>query len=177
MISTLNSFPIAFDMKAVRIIFIFAIILAVAEGLYFYPLLPDRIAVHFNAAVTANGWGSKTGFFQMFGVVIVLIAILFGGFGLLIRLIPDALINLPNKDYWLAPERREETRDRIAGQLLIMGTMTMLLLDGVLFVSLKANLAPTPALPSEWMWGMLIAYALGNIIWTVKMLLSFCRPS
>ena len=83
---------------------------------------------------------------------------------------------MPNKDYWLAPEHREETRDRIAGQLLIMGTMTMLLLDGVLFVSLKANLAPTAALPAEWMLGMIIAYVLGNIIWTVKILRSFRRP-
>ena len=34
---------------------------------------------------------------------------LFGAIGALIRVTPDDAINLPNKEYWLAPARREAT--------------------------------------------------------------------
>jgi uncharacterized membrane protein len=163
-------------MKAVRLIFASAIIPAIIEGLYFYPVIPDCMAVHFNASGTADVWGSKTHFFLTFGVMITMMAVLFGGLGALIRRLPDALITLPNKDYWLAPERREQTHERISDQLLIIGSLTLLLMDGILYLSLSANLRGGPAISAEWLWGMIIVFIIINIVWTVNILRSFRRP-
>ncbi len=164
-------------MNKVRILFTFAIILGIMEALYFYPLLPDRIAVHFNASGAADGWGPKLPFFEVFGLIFTMMALLLWGLPLLLRRIPDAMINLPNKDYWLAPVRRKQSLDRIMDQMLFMGAMTLLLLDGVIFLSLKANLLSTPVMQAELMWGLLIVFITINIVWIVSLIRGFQRPA
>ena len=49
------------------------------------------------------------------------IAALFIGIPRLLKSTPASLINLPNKSYWLAPERREETMDRLASSFEALG--------------------------------------------------------
>jgi uncharacterized membrane protein len=81
----------------------------ISHLLFYYPNLPETIASHFNASGEANGWMSKQ-FFAIFEGIILLIIIL--PFTLVPRQIekmPDAKINLPNKEYWLATDRRPET--------------------------------------------------------------------
>jgi hypothetical protein len=86
------------------------------------------------------------------------------------------MINLPNKDYWLAPERRIQTLDRITDQMLFFGAATIFLLDGILFLSFRANLMPGAAMPAGLLWGMLAGFAVLNILWTICILRSFRRP-
>lgn len=164
-------------MNKTRLLFACAIIIGVMEAVYFYPLLPDRMAVHFNASGRADGWGYKQQFFETFGLVYNMMAILFWGLPFLIRRVPESLINLPNKDYWFAPERKEETMQRMINQFLFIGAMTLLLLDGVFYFTVKANLSDTPVLPAEWMWGMIIGFFIINIAWVVSLLRSFRRPT
>lgn len=163
-------------MNKIRLLFALAIILGVIEAIYFYPRIPDRMAIHFNAAGTADGWGPKLRFFETFGLIFNMIALLFWGLPLLLRRVPDSMMNLPNKDYWLAPERRKQTLDRIVGQLLFFGAVTLLLLDGVLYLCLRANFADKPALSADWMWGLLIVFITINIFWIISMLRSFRLP-
>lgn len=164
-------------MNRIRLFFAFAIVLGIIEALYFYPLLPDRMAVHFNASGRADGWGPKGPFFLTMGTVFTIMTALFSGLPSLIRLVPVSLINLPNKDYWLAPERKEETMRRITNQFFFIGAMALLLLDGVFYFTLKTNLSGTPVLPTKWMWGMIIGFFIVNIVWTISMIRSFRRPA
>lgn len=163
-------------MKGVRFLFAFGILLAVFEITYFYPVMPSPMAVHFNAAGMADGWGPKHYFFGTIGAVIALLTIMFAGISLLIHVLPDSLINLPNKDYWFAPERRAQTLQRLTGQLLFIGAITMLLLDGVLYLSCMANIPPVSSMPAEILWGMLGSFFTVNIIWTIIMIRSYLRP-
>ena len=163
-------------MNKTRLLFACAIIIAIMEAIYFYPRIPDRMAIHFNATGTADGWGPKLQFFETFGLIFNMIALLFWGLPLLLRRVPDSMINLPNKDYWLAPERKQQTLDRIVNQLLGFGAMTLLLLDAVFYLCLRANLADKPALSADWMWGLLIVFITINIFWIIAMLRSFRLP-
>ena len=163
-------------MKGARLLFAFALLIAAYEIIYFYPIMPSHIAVHFNAAGMADGWGPKQHFFGIIGTVLALLTIMFAGISLLIRVLPDSRINLPNKDYWLAPERRAQTHQRLAGQLLFIGAITMLLLDGVLYLSCMANIPPVSSMPAEILWGMLGSFFTVNIIWTIIMIRSYLRP-
>jgi uncharacterized membrane protein len=163
-------------MNKTRLLFVIAIILGVVEAMYFYPRIPDRMAVHFNAGGIADGWGPKLQFFETFGLIFSMIALLFWGLPQLLRRVPDSMMNLPNKDYWLAPERRQQTLDRIMGQLLGFGAMTLLLLDAVFYFCLRANLGDRPTLSADWMWGLLTLFITCNIIWIVSLLKSFRLP-
>jgi uncharacterized membrane protein len=163
-------------MNKVRLLFAFAIILGIMEALYFYPLLPDRMAIHFNASGAADGWGPKLPFFALYGVIVVIMSLLFWGLPLVIRLVPESLINLPNKEYWLAPERKKQTLDRLSDQMLFTGCMALLLMDGILFLVIKTNLSAIPALPTEWMWGLIVVFIAANVVWTINLIRSFRRP-
>ncbi|MDE2489499.1 MAG: DUF1648 domain-containing protein [Elusimicrobia bacterium] len=74
-----------------------------------YPLLPDRVASHFGLSGAPDGWMPKRAFvgFEV-GVVLLLGAALLAASRSLSRRTNERL-NLPHKDYWLAPERREAT--------------------------------------------------------------------
>jgi uncharacterized membrane protein len=76
---------------------------------YFNVNLPEIVASHFDAAGNPNGWMPK-GAFLIFEIILMLFVV--PNFLLVPRYIeklPDSLINLPNKHYWLAPERRAGT--------------------------------------------------------------------
>jgi uncharacterized membrane protein len=72
---------------------------------YYYRLLPKVVASHFDLHGIANGWQTKQGFFEVLAGTTVLSAFLVFGIPTMIAVMPG-LINLPNKDYWLAPGQR-----------------------------------------------------------------------
>ncbi len=91
-----------------RTIFFAIIAIAIAQSIYNFPQLPDRLASHFNAYGVPNGWMPKQAFFIVYGVMILVAAIpeFFVPFS--IAHTSNARVNLPNKDYLArsSPARR-----------------------------------------------------------------------
>ena len=56
------------------------------------------------------------------------------------RRLPVSLINLPNKDYWLAPERRDATLAWIGGWSTMFGAATLLLMMALMRQVERVNL-------------------------------------
>lgn len=127
-------------------------ILWIAMAIY-YPRLPDTLASHFGASGQPDGWMSKKAF-AAFSLVfpIAMATLLIGvqaGVTFISRM-PTSLINMPNKRYWLAPERQAETL-AILGPLMsklmfVIGTTTIGLLVAVLVMTLQTNLSAQPRL-------------------------------
>jgi uncharacterized membrane protein len=68
------------------------------------PQLPERVATHFGAGGEPNGWMSRAGhvrFTLLFGLIVP--AFVIAIFATMPRF-GDRWMNIPNKDYWLAPE-------------------------------------------------------------------------
>ena len=95
-------------------------------------------------------------------------AIFFGG-GLIGR-IPDRLINLPNKSYWLAPERRDQALAFLRDWLRWFVVLTLAMLTLVIGMALRANLAEPPQLSGYATW-LIAAY----VVLAVAMLLTVFR--
>jgi uncharacterized membrane protein len=109
---------------------------------YYYPQMPQRMASHFAADGSVNGWQSRDAFFVLMMLVTSTSAIV--GF-LAPRQIAaksNARINLPHRDYWLAPERREETMRFISATMAWFACGILLVLISGTFLALQANLAP-----------------------------------
>ncbi len=91
--------------------FVFAAILLGASISWWhaYPELPERVASHFNGAGVPNGWMTKDQFFTL-SAFLVALAIFTGLLPpFLISKMNPSLINLPNKEYWLAPGQHDAT--------------------------------------------------------------------
>jgi uncharacterized membrane protein len=90
-------------------VFVLLVFLGFLQARNFAAAMPGVMATHFGASGSANGWQTKN---QFFVVEIVMLGVcLLIGFGIpfIISKAPPSLINLPNKEFWLAPVRRDHT--------------------------------------------------------------------
>jgi uncharacterized membrane protein len=92
-------------MSKYQIALLILVLVAVVQFTYYYPRLPEMVASHFDGEGRPNGCMPKNEFFKMFAVITALIIGIFLLLPKLIKRVPPSMINLPNKDYWLAPER------------------------------------------------------------------------
>lgn len=140
-----------------------------------YPDLPDRVASHFDASGRADGFMAKGAFVTLMAALAVGDLLLFAGIGWLIGRLPAGLINMPNKDWWLAPERRAATVAALAAQLHWIGAATQLLLVATFELTARANSGDQAQL-SGGFWFVLVGYLLYVAWWLVRMHRRFGRP-
>lgn len=164
-------------MKASRWILLVGAALAVLQIVHYYPLMPESMASHFDGAGRPNGFQSRTAFFALTAIMLVTVVGTFVGLASLLRVLPTSWLNLPHRDFWLAPERRESTVGVIGQQMEWFGVATLLLLLLVVQSAIEANLAPEPRLDSDSMWLFLGLYFLYVAVWLVRFLRYFRLPS
>ena len=137
--------------------------------------LPERVATHFGFNGQADGWMSRRAYLVFECGFPVFIAGLFAVLSVLVRVLPAWCVNIPRKDYWLAPERRALT-----GRLLrdwlgwLLGLLT-LFFAGLHVLTLQANRAVPPQLPMGGLLLLVIAFFLGLLIWTALLLMRFAE--
>jgi uncharacterized membrane protein len=140
-----------------RGIFVALVLAAALQIAYFYPLLPDMMASHFDGAGRPNGWMSKGGFMALYVGLLAVMAANFLVLPAFLERLPVSLINLPNKSYWLAPERREQAWAKIRAYLLAFGNAAVALMLFVFQLAMVANLSESRML-SPAIWILLAAF-------------------
>jgi uncharacterized membrane protein len=149
---------------------------AAIQMTHYYPLLPERLAVHFGASGETNGWSSKGEFMVLFGAMEAFF-VLFGlAFAVMLDRIPLALINTPHKDYWFSPERQEESRAFLRDQILWIETATLGFLVAIAQLLFKENLGSAlPRLPGSF-WCVLVAFVAVILWFSVRIIRRFSWP-
>lgn len=84
---------------------------------FYWPHLPLRVATHFGAGGQPDGWMDKRSATVMQCVLQVIMPIFFAGIGWVLPLFPNSMINVPHREYWLAPQRRVETLGKMKTML------------------------------------------------------------
>lgn len=92
-----------------RGLFFLLVLTAMAQAAWHYTRLPAQVATHFNLEGQANGWSSRQAHVALQAGLAVGLGLLFGNLGWIMRRLPDSLINLPNREHWLAPAQRAAT--------------------------------------------------------------------
>jgi hypothetical protein len=163
-------------MRAQRIILTVLLAAAALQILYYCPLLPAIVASHFGSEGRPNGWSTKEGFFGIYVGVLALLVASFAGLPILFRRISPAWINLPNKEYWLAPERRDDTVTVVSREMLWCGNATIAFMIAVIELAIRANLSDSPRLSEPVMWSLLAAYLAFMVAWMIRFYRLFARP-
>ena len=122
-----------------------------------YARLPERMASHFDASGVANGWMSRDSYVWFMVGTVTFVSLLMVGTFSLIRYLPNAVINIPRRDYWLAPERRDETARTLARFGLLMAGFEGLFFLAIHLLVVAANKSQ-PATLSNDVWWLLAAF-------------------
>ncbi|MBN2711517.1 MAG: DUF1648 domain-containing protein [Planctomycetes bacterium] len=93
--------------RLLYLLWLATVIAFIGQVIYFYPGLPDVIAVHFNMAGEPDRWIEKWRFILEWGGISGLLNLFFLVLMLFISKVPAKLISAPNKDYWFANNERK----------------------------------------------------------------------
>ncbi len=83
------------------------------------------------------------------------------------------MINLPNKDYWLAPERRDETFAILSRRFLWVATATLLLMLDIFHQAFRVHLGKAASL--EHPVFSLVLYVVFTILWSIGLIGKFSK--
>jgi serine/threonine-protein kinase len=152
--------------------FAFATLLGmiVLQALFYYPQLPAQVASHFDAGGRPNGWSSKSAYFALHTFIVLIVAICFAALPAWLEHAPARLVNLPNKDYWLAPERRAATMARVASALTWFGCVGLIFILVVTSLVIDFNLGRKSALPAVPIWALIGGIAVCTVLLILRLL-------
>ena len=157
------------------VLFLFGI--AIAQSIYFYPLLPDVVGSHFDATGHVNGTSPKLIYFVLYLISLATTSSFTLVLPLMLRYLPTSMINLPHREYWLSSDRKEETLSFFNVHMSWVGVATMLLLIAVFHLTFLANLNQIKDLNLPQPWALFGAFFLFMIWWVVVLLRRFPAPS
>ncbi len=162
-------------MKWLPHLFIALIALSVLQSFYYYPQMPEIVASHYDSIGEPNGWSKKTGFFALYLLILLMNAVIFIFAPRWIASCANFGLTIPNRKYWLTPERVQQTRLFFQQQMLIMGLVNLAFAIDVAQMLIQANLEPQPRLGDNIFWALFV-YLLAFSVWLIHFFLRFRKP-
>lgn len=156
-------------------VFLLLVFLGFLQARNFAAAMPGVMATHFGASGSANGWQTKG---QFFIVEIVMLAVcLLIGFGIpaIIAAAPPSLVNLPNKEFWLAPVRRDHTLAVFRIQMTWFACALLTFLIVVNQLVFNANQSVPRHLNGPQFTMALLAFLGFVAIWTIRLISHFSK--
>jgi uncharacterized membrane protein len=140
------------------------------------PALPVQMASHFNDSGAANGFAPRQQYLQT-------MALLSGGMPLLLGIVLPALfsrtagaINLPHREYWLAPERQESSFAYLRTQFRWFAIVLAAFMTFMHALVVKANGVSPPQLNISAAQTGVVIFLVATVLWVAALLLHFRRP-
>ena len=137
--------------------------------------LPARVASHFGASGQANSFMSRDGYVAFMLVFVVGLPLVMTGFMALVFRSDSASMNLPNRDYWVAPERRAQLVALLTAHGMRFGAGLVVFLSYVHWLVVRANTQRPPQLDNDLMYAGLALFLLATVLWIVWLWLTLRR--
>lgn len=149
--------------------------LAVAQNVWYWGQLPDRVATHFNLQGVPDDWMSKTNAtivmsaFQV-GMPFFLIAVT-----LLASRLPASMVNIPHREYWLHPDRHASTMFYVQSFMNWIAVCFSLFAMAINHLVFKAN-RDGSRLDSVWFGSLLTVFLVTIFVWVAMLYYHFRLP-
>jgi uncharacterized membrane protein len=139
------------------------------------PHLPLMVASHFDSGGYPNAYMTRSAYSKFVlglsvGLPIAMVALL----TLVFSNARD--MKLPNRDYWLAPQRIAQTRSLLINYAVWFGSIMVAMACFVHWLELGAHRSVPPHLPNQLFGGGLIAFFLITGGWIIRLLSAFRLP-
>lgn len=132
--------------------------------------MPEMVASHFNAAGIANGHMPRDVYLVVMVVIVALPPIFLVIMPRIALRNPNARINVPHRDYWLAPERRAETVEIILQYTTRFAGTLIVFLCYAHWLVVHANSYSPPTLSSGWLLAGLVVFMGLTVRWTFQLM-------
>ena len=138
--------------------------------------MPAVVASHFALGGIANGFMPRSTYIVVMSAVTVLAPMLIAVSGRWIEALPAERINLPNRDHWLAPERRDATMASLSARSTGFAVLLATFLCFVHWCVVRAKAMRPPRLEETMFLVGLLLFALATAAWLALLFLRFRRP-
>jgi hypothetical protein len=156
-------------------IFFTLVALGAVQLSYYAPRIPEIVGSHFARGGLVTGRQTKAAFFSTELAMIVLATVVAFGIPRIIAAVPVSLINLPHKEYWLAPERRENTLAYIRVWSAWFGCGLLAFLLFVMELAFRANLHTPLQFNNAAFAPALLAFVAFDTMLVLRLILHFAR--
>lgn len=137
--------------------------------------LPPVVASHFGPGGAANGFMGKELYTAFMLALVLGVPGLVASTTLLIRILPSQVVNLPNKQYWLAPERRAPTLEALASMSLRLAAALAVFMCFMHWLVVRANAVQPPRLQENWFVLGLLVFGAVTLTWLFLLYRRFGR--
>ena len=152
------------------------LVLAVAFILVTGNSLPPVVASHFAAGGAANGFMPRAIYLRFIIALLVALPILIALLTGITSFLPVRFIYLPNREYWLAPERQADTLAYIRKHGMHFGVMLAIFLCFVHWLVVQANSHSPAQFPESMFFPGMAAFLVCIVIWLGRFIVRFRRP-
>ena len=121
---------------------------------YFYPILPESVPSHFGSNGKATSFSSKEMMIGSHLAVIGVLLVIFGIVGALLKNGKASYINVPNREYWFAPERRAQSSNDVLSLLLWIFCSVLALMLLVFYSKAESAILETNKLGAAFYIGL-----------------------
>ena len=158
--------------KLLIAVFVASVLLTWVSLIY----LPPEVAIHFGGKGVPDSWGTRE--FQAFFFLAIDLGmfLMFLFIPSLILKLPQKLISMPNRDYWLKEENKAKFKSIFEELWWEYGfaLLSFLLLTEAL--TIDANLSSPIQLNYGIFWFLFVVFMAYTILWTVRICSAFAVP-
>ena len=140
-------------------------------------ILPERVAIHFGWGGMPDNWASNlTNTLFLLGLhTFLFLALYFSP--RLAGAVPAKWVNLPNKEFWLAPENRARFLAKFTAFMHHFGAALFVFLFAVGLLSIRANLSEPVRLQERFLFVLLALFVAYTLAWVIVFFRGFRLPS
>jgi uncharacterized membrane protein len=137
--------------------------------------LPALVAAHFDSTGRVTGHMPRGLYVGLMLVITIVIPLLLAVIPSLALRTPGVRINLPNREYWLAPERRAATIAFLSRQMSLLACVVVVFLCYMQWQVVRANRLAPPMLESRALLNGVMLFVGATLCWTVWLIGRFRR--
>jgi hypothetical protein len=138
--------------------------------------LPARMAIHFDLYGRANGWSGKGAYVGLIAAIGLLLPVAMVGFVTRLGATRPEALNVPGRDYWFQPERRNEGVRRVANHMWWLACLMLALAIAMHGLMLLAHASDPPRLPTPGFLALVSGFLLGIVGWVASLSAAMRAP-
>ena len=156
---------------------LFGLTLAVClvELFWAYSRLPERVHAHFPWWIHFGAEGSRWIFVAACGAIPILIALAALISIRMVKSQPEKFVQIPNRNYWMSPARREQTLDMIVSRIYLLGAVKFTADAIFIYAAVRANLAGVSELNPSLLFILGCGFVIAKVALAAQLFWRFQR--